>query len=432
MTSRRVPTSRRDRTVRRLGSIALPLSIILAGCNSASSPTAVSGSGPTTTPSPVTGTDSSLSVESSSAPTTSTVSSPPTTSAPLADPTILLEPIGQFEQPVDLAHRVDDDTLFVVERIGRVIPVRSGRVGDPVLDLRDRTKAEGERGLLGLTFSLDGTLAYVNHTDLDGNTVIAEYAVDEDGRFAPSTRRVLLEIDQPYANHNGGSIAIGPDGMLWIGMGDGGSGGDPERRALDLSTPHGKILRIDPTPVGDRPYRIPADNPYASGEGALPEIWSIGVRNPWRMSFDRATGDLWFGDVGEREVEEINVAWASDGTGQGANWGWSAFEGTRRFNVDQPAEGTVAPLYEYDHSVGCSVTGGEVYRGVAIPSLVGWYVFGDFCSGALTALRVDGRRFDRVVPLDTLEALTAIRSGPDGELYALSLDGSVVLVQPTD
>ncbi len=368
--------------------------------------------------------------EASSAVTVPAETAPAETSILAADPAVVLEPIGTFEQPVDLAWRSGDDTLFVVERPGRVVPVRSGRTDEAVLDLSDRTRAEGERGLLGLAFSLDGTLAYVNHTDLDGTTVVAEYAVGPNGGFDPATRRVLLEIDQPYANHNGGSIAIGPDAMLWIGMGDGGAGGDPDRRALDLSSLLGKILRIDPTPTADRPYRIPADNPFVATEGARPEIWSIGVRNPWRMAFDRTTGDLWFGDVGEQQVEEIDVAWAADGTGRGANWGWSAYEGTRRFNDDQPGDGAQMPLHEYDHDAGCSVTGGDVYRGRTIGELFGWYVFGDYCSGVVSALRLEGRTVERVRALATLEALTAIRSGPDGELYALSLNGPIAALVP--
>lgn len=359
----------------------------------------------------------------------STTARATTTPAPSTEmvsvPSVRLEPLGRYDQPVDLASRPGDDARYVVERTGRVLAVGDDATrGVTVLDLSDATRGEGEQGLLGLTFSQRGDLAYVNHTDLAGDTVIAEYRVGVDGQFVETSRRVLLEIDQPYANHNGGSLTIGPDGMLWIGMGDGGAGGDPERRALDLSTLLGKILRIDPTPSGDRPYSIPTDNPFIDTDDARPEIWSIGVRNPWRMSFDRDTGDLWFGDVGEREVEEIDVARAADGTGRGANWGWSAFEGTRRFNEDQPTTGAVAPLYEYDHGAGCSVTGGEVYRGSALPALNGWYVFGDFCTGELSALNADDQGI-RVIALARLEALSAIRSGPDGELYALSLNGPV-------
>ncbi|MEX0847216.1 MAG: PQQ-dependent sugar dehydrogenase, partial [Ilumatobacteraceae bacterium] len=223
----------------------------------------------------------------------------PTTTEPLGDPVIALEPIGTFADPVDVAWRAGDDTMFVVERGGTIVPVRDGATGTPVLDISELTQGEGERGLLGLTFGTDGNTAYVNHTDNDGNTIIAEYLVGIDGTFDASSRRVLLGIDQPYGNHNGGNVTIGPDGMLYIGMGDGGSGGDPERRSLNVTTLLGKILRIDPTPTASTSYTIPADNPFVGVAGARPEIWSVGVRNPWRMSFDSVTEDLWFGDVGQ-------------------------------------------------------------------------------------------------------------------------------------
>jgi glucose/arabinose dehydrogenase len=219
--------------------------------------------------------------------------------------------------------------------------------------------------------------------------------------------------------------------MLYIGMGDGGSGGDPERLALNVSTLLGKILRIDPTATASTSYRIPPDNPFVGVAGARPEIWSVGVRNPWRMSFDSATGDFWFGDVGQGDIEEIDVAWADEGGGRGFNWGWSAFEGSARFNEDQPAEGATPPIYEYPHGdAGCSVSGGAVYRGTTIPALAGWYVFGDYCSGVITGLHHTDRTVDSVLSLGNLPALTAVRSAPDGELVAVSIDGIVARIVP--
>ena len=351
--------------------------------------------------------------------------------APLGDPVVGLAQVAEFDQPVDLAWRTGDPTIFVVGQAGTVTPLRDGQRGDPVLDITDLTDADGERGLLGLTFTLDGTLAYLDHTTNDGDTVIVEYSVGADGVFDPASRRELLTIDQPYQNHNGGNVTIGPDAMLYIGMGDGGSGGDPERRALDVSTLLGKILRIDPTPSGGQPYTIPTDNPFVGVDGAEPEIWSVGVRNPWRMSFDPATGDLWFGDVGQGAIEEIDVAWAADGAGRGMNFGWSAFEGSARYNEDQPAEGATPPIFEYPHGdAGCSVSGGAVYRGTGNPALVGWYVFGDYCSGNLYALRTQDRALAATLPLGNVPALTGVRVGPDGELYALSLNGPVWQLQP--
>lgn len=361
-------------------------------------------------------------------PTTAAPTVPPSTE-PLGDPVVALQPIGTFSEPVDAAWRMGDDTMFVVERDGLVIPVRDGVVGEPVLDITDLTEGEGERGLLGLTFGSDGRAAYVNHTDNDGNTMIAEYVVGDDGTFDASSRRVLIGIDQPYSNHNGGNVTIGPDGMLYVGMGDGGSGGDPERHALNVGSLLGKILRIDPTPTASTSYTVPPDNPFVGVAGARPEIWSVGVRNPWRMSFDSATGDLWFGDVGQGDIEEIDVAWADEGAGRGFNWGWSAFEGSTRFNEDQPADGATPPVYEYRHGdAGCSVSGGAVYRGAAIPALAGWYVFGDYCSGIVTGLRMADRAVDQVLPLGNLPALTAVRTDPAGEMVAISLDGTIARI----
>jgi glucose/arabinose dehydrogenase len=374
---------------------------------------------------------SSESTADTAAPTEPTEAVEPTTSesiapVPLADPSIALVSIGSFEQPVDLAWRTGDPTAYIVERVGRIVPFRDGRSGSPVLDITDLTEGQGERGLLGLTFSADGTHAYLDHTDNAGDTVIVEYAVASDGTFDAASRRVLLTIDQPYSNHNGGNVAIGPDGMLYIGMGDGGDGGDPQRFSLNVSSLLGKILRIDPTASADQQYTVPSDNPFVGVEGARPEIWAVGVRNPWRFSFDSLTGDLWIADVGQGELEEIDVAWAADGGGRGLNFGWSAFEGTKRFNGDQAADGVTPPIHEYEHATGgCSISGGAVYRGESIPSLVGWYVFGDYCNGLIQALRVEDRVVTRVLPLATQGQNAAIRVGPDGELWAISIGGDV-------
>ena len=367
--------------------------------------------------------------DSSAVPPTSV---PDTAAAPtvaLGDPAISLLPIASFEQPVDLAWRTGDTTAYIVERVGRVTPLRDGVAAAAVLDITDLTEGEGERGLLGLTFTADGSLAYVNHTDNSGDTVIAEYSVAADGTFDESSRRELLTIEQPYANHNGGDVTIGPDGTLYIGMGDGGDGGDPQRHALNVSSLLGKMLRIDPTPSGGAPYTVPADNPFVGVAGARPEIWAVGLRNPWRFSFDSATGDLWIADVGQNVLEEIDVAWAADGGGRGLNFGWSAFEGTQRYNDDQPPDGATPPIHEYEHGdLGCSISGGAVYRGTEIPALVGWYVWGDYCSGQIQGLRVENRALAQVLPLTTQSQNTAIRVGPDGELWAISIGGQVARV----
>ena len=384
----------------------------------ASTPQTADTAAPTSTP------DASEATPPSTAPDATAA-----TTVPLGDPAISLLPIASFEQPVDLAWRTGDTTAYIVERVGRVTPLRDGVAATSVLDITDLTEGEGERGLLGLTFSADGSLAYVNHTDNGGDTVIAEYAVAADGTFDESSRRELLTIDQPYANHNGGDVTIGPDGMLYIGMGDGGDGGDPQRYSLNVTSLLGKMLRIDPAPSAGAPYTVPADNPFVGVAGARPEIWSVGLRNPWRFSFDSATGDLWIADVGQNVLEEVNVAWAADGGGRGLNFGWSAFEGTQRFNDDQSPDGATPPIHEYEHGdLGCSISGGAVYRGTEIPALVGWYVWGDYCSGQIQGLRVQDRALAQVLPLAVQSQNTAIRVGPDGELWAISIGGEIARI----
>ncbi|MBI4935050.1 MAG: PQQ-dependent sugar dehydrogenase [Actinobacteria bacterium] len=346
---------------------------------------------------------------------------PTTTTIPLATGAVGFTTFVEgLTKPVDIAFRPDDLTFFVAQQDGLVVPVRDGTgvAGEPVLDVRGDVSNGGEQGLLGLAFHPSKPLAYIDYTDTAGDTQIVEYSVAEDGTFDPASARTVISVDQPYANHNGGEITFGTDGYLYIGLGDGGSANDPERRALNVSQLLGKILRIDPTVSADgQPYTVPADNPFVGVDGARPEIWSVGLRNPWRFDFDPATGDLWMADVGQNAWEEVNVSPASAGAGRGVNFGWSAFEGTHRFNDDQSAEGVTPPVYEYPHGDdGCSVSGGAVYRGSAIPSLVGWYVFSDYCSGKVWALQPDGT----FVTLGALGQVSAVADGPDGALYVLA------------
>jgi glucose/arabinose dehydrogenase len=347
---------------------------------------------------------------------------------------IAFDEFVRVEHPVDLTFRAGDPALYVVSQDGFVVAVRDGVVDENrVLDISGDITSGGERGLLGLTFSTDGSRAYVDYTNDDGDTEIAEYAVGADGAFDPASKRLLLKIDQPYANHNGGQVRIGPDGMLYIGMGDGGDAGDPQRRALNVGELLGKLLRIDPTPAGDQPYTIPPDNPFVGVDGARPEIWSVGLRNPWRYSFDRETDDLWIADVGQGAWEEIDVGWADEGGGRGVNYGWSAFEGTHRYHDDQPPDGVTPPIHEYEHgSLGCSISGGVRYRGAAIPSLVGSYVYSDYCSGQVRAFPVNpDRTAGDEVTLTTLPTVSEVAQGPDGELFVLSLDGLVYAATPS-
>jgi glucose/arabinose dehydrogenase len=362
--------------------------------------------------------------------TTPAVTTPAVTTPP-ADPVVAFDEVGEFDQPLDVAWRAGDPTVFVVEQPGRVVALDPA-TGDrrTVLDITELTEARAEQGLLGVVFDPGRSVAYVNHIDAGGDTDVVEYAVGTDGTFDPASRRVLLEIDQPYANHNGGDLAIGPDGLLYVGMGDGGSGGDPQRYSLDLSSLLGKILRIDPaSPEGDRPYTVPADNPFVGVEGARPEIFAIGLRNPWRFTFDPVTADLWIADVGQNAFEEVNLVPApADGSiaGAGASFGWSAFEGTERFNADQPAEGHVPPVLTYPHGADCSVSGGAPYRGTAIPALVGWYVYADYCSGNVWGLNLGLGR--SLLPGTVPGSVTAVVAGPDQELYVTTAAGPVLRI----
>jgi glucose/arabinose dehydrogenase len=348
---------------------------------------------------------------------------------PLREPTVSLFEVGTFDQPIDVATRAGSGVIYVVEQPGRVVAVTDEST-DVVLDITDLTDASGEQGLLGLAFHPANDLAYVNYTDLSGDTVVAEFTIDPaTGVFDRDTDRELLTINQPYSNHNGGQLAFGPDQLLYIGVGDGGSGGDPERYALDLSSRLGKILRIDPAPDGDQPFTVPSDNPFVDAAGADPTIWAFGLRNPWRFSFDPITGDLWIGDVGQGEFEEINQASAVDrgNAARATNFGWSAFEGFERFNDDQPTDGAVEPLFVYDHSEGrCSVTGGVVARSSTVADLAGWYLFGDYCTGQIWALDPAAPASEpRTVEIARLRDLVAISSGPEGEVYAVSNSGTV-------
>lgn len=349
--------------------------------------------------------------------------------SPLAGgaPEVVATEIATTTQPIGFALRPGDDRLFVIDQDGGIMALdtETGAV-EEVADLRSFTAARGEQGLLGLAFSPDGDRAYVNHTDLDGDTVIAEYRVESDGRLDIESRRVLLEIDQPFGNHNGGRVVIGPDALLYIGMGDGGSAGDPLRLATDLSSLHGALLRIDPTPTADDPYQIPADNPYLDIDGARPELFAIGLRNPWGFGFDEVTGDLWVADVGQNEYEELNLVRAgADGTvaGAGVHFGWSAFEGFSDFNDDVIATDHHRPVLVYEHGErGCSITGGDVYRNGSITELESTYVFSDFCSGRLWAFDADA---DIEVELLQLDRVAAVSRGPDDEIWVASHNGTI-------
>jgi glucose/arabinose dehydrogenase len=345
--------------------------------------------------------------------------------------------IGTFSSPLYVtAPRGDRRRVFVVEQTGRIRVVRGGRVLQrPFLDLSRRIISGGEQGLLGLAFAPDYATTrrfYVNYTDRSGNTNVVEYRRSRRSadRADASTARRVLRIGQPAGNHNGGMLAFGPDRLLYIGTGDGGGANDQfgsRGNAQSLSTLLGKLLRIDPRPSGRRPYRVPTSNPFAGRAGARGEIYSYGLRNPWRFSFDRRTGDLTIGDVGQNAVEEVNFVPRPAGGGKGANFGWRPFEGTRR-NIDEPAPGHVPPVLEHRHSSGfCSITGGYVVRDPDLPQLAGRYVYGDFCQSQIRSARVraGGAQDDRALGLPAIQAVSSFGEDARGRVYVTSLSGPV-------
>jgi glucose/arabinose dehydrogenase len=326
-------------------------------------------------------------------------------------------------------------TLYLAAQDGVVWSLRNGtRASDPVVDLSNRVSQDGgERGLLGLAFSPDGTKLYVDYTDRDGNTQIDELTMR--GRNADaSTRRNVLEVEQPQPNHNGGQLAFGPDGDLYIGLGDGGGAGDsgeghaPGGNGQSLGTLLGKVLRIDPTPSGSAAYQVPTDNPFVATAGARPEIWAYGLRNPWRFSFDTLTGDLWIGDVGQDEWEEIDHVPATDGrdAGKGVNFGWNRQEGDHAYQGSVPS-GVVEPVYEISHDTGaCAVVGGYVFRSKQAAALDGAYVFSDNCDGSIRLLtpKAGGGVTMTDTGLDGAGVSSFGRSN-GGDVYALSLTDGI-------
>ncbi|HKG03762.1 MAG TPA: PQQ-dependent sugar dehydrogenase [Conexibacter sp.] len=352
---------------------------------------------------------------------------------------VKLTKVGTFSSPDYVTQPPGERRrLFVVEQGGKIRVVRDGRVlRAPFLDISSQVVSGGEQGLLGLAFAPDYASSgrfYVDYTDRNGDTRVVEYRRGSSAdRANPRSARQLLFQDQPESNHNGGQLAFGPDGLLYIGLGDGGGGDDqhgPIGNAQNLDTLLGKILRIDPRPSGRRPFGIPADNPFVGRRGAKPAIYAWGLRNPWRFSFDRATGDLTIGDVGQDHVEEIDFR--TKGTGRGANFGWRAFEGTRREDPSLPVRGDVKPVLQYTHDRGgCSVTGGYVIRDPRLRTLAGRYVYGDFCAGDLFTVRPrqGGASGRRALGLH-VPSLSSFGEDGSGRVYVVSLNGPVYRLDP--
>jgi hypothetical protein len=343
-----------------------------------------------------------------------------------------------FDQPLDLQSAPGDRTrVFVVEQTGRIRIVRGGSVlPAPFLNITSRTRGGGEQGLLGLAFHpryADNGRFYVNYTDFAGDTHISEFRATPGSDTADAaTERELLFVDQPFDNHNGGGLAFGPDGMLYVGLGDGGSAGDPFGNGQNLGVPLGKLLRIDV----DRgsPFTVPPDNPFVSTAGAFGPVWAYGLRNPWRFAFDRTTGELFIGDVGQNAVEEVDVAPAGRG---GQNYGWNVMEGGRCF---RPASGCnmaglTLPVVEYNHNEGCSITGGVVYRGCRLPGYQGTYFYGDYCTAFIRSFRMQNGavtdRRDWTAPLGRgVNAITSFGVDAEGEVYIVDQDGEIYKIVP--
>jgi glucose/arabinose dehydrogenase len=360
------------------------------------------------------------------------------TAEPSAAKGVRLRRVGSFDAPVYLTSPPGDRARqFVVEQGGRVRIIRDGRtLGDPFLDISDQVTAGGEQGLLSIAFAPDyrtSGLFYVYFTDEDGDQRIVEYRRRDADHADPGSARLVLRMPDDESNHNGGLLLYGPDDLLYVGTGDGGGGGDQHGsrgNAQDLGSLLGKILRIDPRAAGGRPYSVPQDNPFVGRSGARGEVYAYGLRNPWRFSFDRRTGALTIGDVGQGEWEEID--YVARGRGRGANFGWRPFEGRAQYTPGESAPGHVQPVIVRSHGDGnCSITGGVVVRDRNVPALRGRYVFGDFCRGRVESAKLAGGRA-RGVRNTSLRVSNLSSFGEDaqGRVYVLSLGGPVFRIVP--
>jgi glucose/arabinose dehydrogenase len=352
-------------------------------------------------------------------------------------PVALQEVVSGLAFPLYLTTPADDPRLFIVEKGGAIRIVQNGALlPTPFLDLSAQVSTGGEQGLLGLAFdpqyASNGRFV-VHYTDLAGDTRVSLFHVSQDPNVADAASELaVLGVDQPFPNHNGGQVLFGPDGYLYVMLGDGGSAGDPGDRGQSLADLLGSILRIQPLETGG--YAVPADNPFVGLPDVRPEIWSYGLRNPWRVDIDPANGDLYVADVGQGRWEEVSVSTAAAGAGRGANFGWRIMEGPDCFaaaSCDQA--GLELPVAWYDHRLGCSITGGFVYRGAAVPALQGHYFYSDYCRGFVRSFRLeDGDAVDQYQWTALAPGANVPGFGRDatGELYILGTDGVVYRIVP--
>ncbi len=434
---RRDPAVRR-RPTHRAVVVAITLVVLLAGCSWETAP------------------DEAVETTDTTLPATTTVPDPEGDGDTDADADAELPDLDglqlklatiaeEVDRPTDLAFVPGSRDLWVASKGGEITKIlaRENRSGigyeldwRPTLDLSDVVNDEGnEQGLLGIAIPRDGRYLYASYTDESGALLVDRYTISSTrSTIDDDTRKEILRVPQPASNHNGGAIRFGPDGFLYVGLGDGGGSGDPDGNGQNTSTLLGSILRLEVDT--DAAYDIPPGNPFIEGDGA-PEIHLYGVRNPWRFSFDRETGDLWIGDVGQDSWEEIDLLPAGSGLGRGANLGWNEVEGTEPFAGGTPPDDAVEPVHTYGREDGaCSVTGGHVYRGSMIPQLVGTYLYADYCQGGIRALVlsrgevVEDRNLEiGIVP----NSLGSFGEGPDGEIYVLSLaEGRVLRIEPAD
>ncbi len=428
MTPPTAVTSTRGRLAGMATRRALVLSLVLAvgtiGCQStADAPTSTAPILTTTSSQPDATTTSSVAGSTTTSTATTTTTAP---AVDIEDLTLTLTEVASgFDVPVLLVADPDGGSDLVVEQSGRIVRLDDRSVA---LDLSDDVVYGGEQGLLGLAFHPEfasNRLAYVDYVGEGPRTVVEQFRVGPDGGFDTSSRTIILEVPQPASNHNGGMIGFGPDGYLWIGMGDGGGADDQFGNGQRADTLLGAMLRIAVGVEGIDTYAIPPDNPYATGGGGAPEVWAIGLRNPWRFSFDGET--VWIGDVGQGTIEEVSSAPTSLA---GANYGWPVMEGSNCFLASEcDASPFVSPVTEYDHSEGCSITGGFVYRGDAIPALVGSYLYSDYCSGFLRSWSPETGDLDWTPQVGSTPSVTGFGIGGDGELYVVSHSGRILRVE---